>query len=290
MSPRPRRVQPWRPRSGPTRLRAIGTDGAQSAGGRQRRRNQKAAGHGSRAAGAFRWLMLASVSAAALAAAPAFAQAAAPQAAPAAGPEEIVVTAQKRRAERQQGPDVDHRRHGAAARPAGIKQPRDLVKLTPGFSYAELRGGSPVYTLRGVGFYDTASAVAPTVSVYADQAPLPFADRNPRRHLRSRTGRGAEGAAGHPVRPERHRRRDQLHRRQADPRSSGRPRSDATAASTPLTPTASSAARSPTLCSARIAVERTERSDGWQKSYTTGKTNGVGRFHQRPRYSSPGRR
>jgi len=33
---------------------------------------------------------------------------------------------------------------------------------------------TPVYTLRGVGFYETSLAAYPDVSVYLDQAPLPF--------------------------------------------------------------------------------------------------------------------
>src|SRR3546814_8710284 len=33
---------------------------------------------------------------------------------------------------------------------------------------------SPVFTLRGVGYFDTALAASPAVSVYVDQAPLSF--------------------------------------------------------------------------------------------------------------------
>ena len=58
---------------------------------------------------------------------------------------------------------------------AGITEPRDLIKLTPGFYYADSYVGSPIYTLRGVGFSDISLGGRPTVSIYSDQAPIPFA-------------------------------------------------------------------------------------------------------------------
>lgn len=48
----------------------------------------------------------------------------------------------------------------------------DLSAAVPGLNYAQTENATPVYTLRGIGFYDTALAAYPAVSVYLDQAPL----------------------------------------------------------------------------------------------------------------------
>lgn len=50
----------------------------------------------------------------------------------------------------------------------------DIAKLVPSLSYSNTQNGTPVYTLRGVGFYDTSLASYPTVSVYLDEVPLSF--------------------------------------------------------------------------------------------------------------------
>ena len=49
-----------------------------------------------------------------------------------------------------------------------------LAAAVPGLNYAQTENATPVYTLRGIGFYDTSLAAYPAVSVYLDQAPLPF--------------------------------------------------------------------------------------------------------------------
>jgi outer membrane receptor protein involved in Fe transport len=51
---------------------------------------------------------------------------------------------------------------------------QDLAAAVPGLSYTQTEQSTPVYTLRGVGFYDTSLASYPDVSVYVDQVPLPF--------------------------------------------------------------------------------------------------------------------
>ena len=56
----------------------------------------------------------------------------------------------------------------------GISDPSALAKAVPGFVYARSSYGQPVYTMRGVGFYDTAFNASPGVSVYMDEAPLPY--------------------------------------------------------------------------------------------------------------------
>src|SRR3546814_18008003 len=56
----------------------------------------------------------------------------------------------------------------------GISRFQDLTKAVPGLTYARSAFGTPVFTLRGVGYFDTALAASPAVSVYVDQAPLRF--------------------------------------------------------------------------------------------------------------------
>ncbi|WP_296023410.1 TonB-dependent receptor [uncultured Altererythrobacter sp.] len=50
----------------------------------------------------------------------------------------------------------------------------DLANAVPGLSYAPSATQTPVYTLRGVGFYETTLSAYPTTSVYVDQVPLAF--------------------------------------------------------------------------------------------------------------------
>jgi iron complex outermembrane recepter protein len=50
----------------------------------------------------------------------------------------------------------------------------DLARITPGLVFTTTANDVPVYTLRGVGFYEQSLAAYPDVSIYLDQAPLPF--------------------------------------------------------------------------------------------------------------------
>jgi outer membrane receptor protein involved in Fe transport len=86
----------------------------------------------------------------------------------------IVVTAQKREQALNDVP-LSVTAFGAeqlASR--GIDSTVDLANSVPGFTYTESRIGTPIYTLRGVGFNDIALGGRPTVSVYQDEAPIPF--------------------------------------------------------------------------------------------------------------------
>ena len=58
---------------------------------------------------------------------------------------------------------------------SGVTQPKDLIKISPSFNYSDSILGTPIYTLRGVGFADITLGGRPTVSVYVDEAPIPFA-------------------------------------------------------------------------------------------------------------------
>ncbi|MFZ5669537.1 MAG: TonB-dependent receptor [Pseudomonadota bacterium] len=133
--------------------------------------NRNSAADGRRAApsGALLGLLLAGVSAVALAPAAALAQSE-----DAATVEEVIVTANKREETANTVPMSITAATGEVLERQGIDEPRDLVKITPSFTYADSYVGSPIYTLRGVGFSDISLGGRPTVSIYVDEAPLPF--------------------------------------------------------------------------------------------------------------------
>lgn len=110
------------------------------------------------------------------AAAPAIAQTAA---SPAAAPElqdnpDIVVTAQKRSQSLSDVPISITAQTGQQLVDKGISDIQGLTRITPGLSFVDSGRGVPVLSLRGVGFFDQSIGGRPTVSVYADEAPLPF--------------------------------------------------------------------------------------------------------------------
>ncbi len=94
---------------------------------------------------------------------------------PEGGVPEIIVTAQKREENVNAVPMSITAATGEQLRRAGVAEVRDLVKIAPGFSFADSYVGSPIYTLRGIGFSDISLGGRSTVSLYADQAPIPFA-------------------------------------------------------------------------------------------------------------------
>jgi outer membrane receptor protein involved in Fe transport len=55
-----------------------------------------------------------------------------------------------------------------------ITNPQELASMVPGLQYATSTHNTPIYTLRGIGYNADALAVYPAVSVYLDQAPMPF--------------------------------------------------------------------------------------------------------------------
>ena len=87
---------------------------------------------------------------------------------------DIIVTAQKRA---QSISDVGmsiNVQTGEQLTQLGITDTASLAKVTPGLNFNPSTYGTPIYTIRGVGFQDTSSAASPTVSVYTDEVPLPF--------------------------------------------------------------------------------------------------------------------
>jgi outer membrane receptor protein involved in Fe transport len=101
-------------------------------------------------------------------------EAASDDAASSQGLEEIVVTANKRE---QNLNDV-----GLAVavlgrnelKNQGISSLADIAQSVPGLSYTPTPTSTPVYTLRGIGFYETSLGAYSTVPVYIDEFPLSF--------------------------------------------------------------------------------------------------------------------
>jgi len=65
---------------------------------------------------------------------------------------------------------------GGQLRDEGVKSASDMGEITPGLTVTETAPtGVPVYTLRGVGFADFATASSSTVGLYADEVAIPYA-------------------------------------------------------------------------------------------------------------------
>jgi iron complex outermembrane recepter protein len=91
-----------------------------------------------------------------------------------AGVGEIIVTAQKRSESINKVGLTIQALSGSQLAQQGIKNIADLTSVVPSLSVANSTYNTPVYTLRGVGFYDNSLAAYPAVSVYVDEVPLPF--------------------------------------------------------------------------------------------------------------------
>jgi iron complex outermembrane receptor protein len=220
--------------------------------------------------------------AALLCAPPAMAQAAGPTA-PAQKPAsadatvtEVIVTAEKREESINKVPMSITAVTAVQLRDAGVTQVRDLVKLTPGFTYADSGTGTPIYTIRGVGFSDVALTGRPTVTVYADQAPIPFSieargvslDLERVEVLKGPQGTlfGTNSTGG------------AINFIAAKPTSDFEAGADLSLGTFNATQASAfvSGPVAPTL-EARIAIEH-DGMDDWQKSYTTGARNGAEDF------------
>jgi len=87
---------------------------------------------------------------------------------------DIVVTANKREESINRVGLTIQAIGAASLQQRQITSLQDVANAVPSLSYTQTEQSTPVYTLRGVGFYETSLASYPTVSVYLDQAPLPF--------------------------------------------------------------------------------------------------------------------
>src|SRR3546814_7842428 len=79
---------------------------------------------------------------------------------------DLVVTASKRAENLSDVPMSITAISGDSLREKGITDIQGLVKVTPGLSYTDSGQGTPVFSLRGVGFFETSIGARPTVSVY----------------------------------------------------------------------------------------------------------------------------
>lgn len=117
---------------------------------------------------------LSALTVATLLAHPAMADDAQPAVAPQPGIQDIIVTANKREE------NINKVGLSISAISSGeLKERRvvslsDLAAAVPGLSFSASTANTPIFTLRGVGFNDSSLGIYPAVSVYVDQAPLPF--------------------------------------------------------------------------------------------------------------------
>jgi iron complex outermembrane recepter protein len=88
--------------------------------------------------------------------------------------EEIVVTAEKRRESINDVPMSISALTGDQLEQKGIHSVADLEKVASGFRYSEGNNGTPVYSIRGVGFNETSLGALPNVPVYVDEVPIAF--------------------------------------------------------------------------------------------------------------------
>lgn len=108
------------------------------------------------------------------------------EAPPKADADEIVVTATKRAESINDVPMSITAASGDELAASGVRSADDLGKIVPGFTFTQSAYSTPVYSLRGVGFYNYDIGSTPTVTVYQDEAPLPFSAMKRRPSLLTR--------------------------------------------------------------------------------------------------------
>jgi iron complex outermembrane receptor protein len=87
---------------------------------------------------------------------------------------DIIVTAQKRQQSINDVPLSMTVASGSKLLEAGVTSTADLAKVVPGLTAQPSPLNTPIYTLRGVGFFEFSLAATPTVAIYTDEVPLPF--------------------------------------------------------------------------------------------------------------------
>lgn len=89
--------------------------------------------------------------------------------------EEVVVTAQKREESANDVGMSIQTASGDTLAKLGITDTSDLIKIVSGLNVTKTTSQNYIYTIRGVGFYETSLATSPTVSLYLDEMPRQFA-------------------------------------------------------------------------------------------------------------------
>jgi iron complex outermembrane receptor protein len=91
------------------------------------------------------------------------------------GIEEVVVTAQKRSQSVEKVGITINVFTNQMLEDKGVKSAEDMALLTPGLTINETAAtGVPIYTIRGVGFTDYATAASSTVGLYFDEVAIPY--------------------------------------------------------------------------------------------------------------------
>jgi len=88
--------------------------------------------------------------------------------------EEVVVVAQRREQSINDVPIAVSALSGEKMKSLGIVNPKDLNTVVPGFTSSDGGYGTPVYTLRGVGFNDNSHFATPAVAVYLNEINMPY--------------------------------------------------------------------------------------------------------------------
>ncbi|HBK16445.1 MAG TPA: TonB-dependent receptor [Erythrobacter sp.] len=91
-----------------------------------------------------------------------------------AGVGDIIVTAQKRSQSINSVGMAISALSGDDLKAQGISDVSDLARVVPGFTFAQSQKGAPIYTLRGVGFFEESLGASPAVSIYVDEAGYAF--------------------------------------------------------------------------------------------------------------------
>jgi outer membrane receptor protein involved in Fe transport len=87
---------------------------------------------------------------------------------------DIVVTASKIAGRSTDDPRSIQSLDGAVLASRNINSVADLGRFVPGLTFTQSGYGTPVLTIRGIGFYDTSLAAPPAVSLSIDEAPIPY--------------------------------------------------------------------------------------------------------------------
>ena len=88
--------------------------------------------------------------------------------------EEIIVTARRREETANKVGMAITAASGETLRKRGIESLADLSRLVPGLTIQQSAFNSTSFTLRGVGFFNSDLGTPPAVTVYVDEAPLPY--------------------------------------------------------------------------------------------------------------------
>lgn len=99
---------------------------------------------------------------------------AAPQASAPATVGEVVVTAQKRSQNINSVGMAITANTAVQLKQKGVTSVKDLVKIEPSLQFSQTQSGTPVFTLRGVGYFEQSLSASPAVSIYQDEVAYPY--------------------------------------------------------------------------------------------------------------------